>query len=226
MSSFLKRVHAAFNVLKGETYAVAVQPTRLGRGTRPKPVSFQKQIEAYYKDVALRDFVDVLAMQTVGMGFYTTCAPESEFPEANKAKEIIDEFNQKNNVDALLQVTAREIVGAGNGIWQLFEPDKVNRVMRVPIVTFDKVITNEYLGFEETDYTKKKNLKMGYQQTTTYRGEFVTELNVERFELRKDGSIAFNHPQGTHDDVWWATALALYGTVELVEEPYISVIPR
>ncbi|MFQ5759275.1 MAG: terminase large subunit domain-containing protein, partial [Candidatus Bathyarchaeia archaeon] len=27
-----------------------------------------------------------------------------------------------------------------------------------------------------------------------YRGEFVTELNVERFELRKDGSIAFNHP--------------------------------
>ena len=34
-----------------------------------------------------------------------------------------------------------------------------------------------------------------------YRGELVTELNVERFELRKDGSISFNHPQGTHDDV-------------------------
>ncbi|NIQ06881.1 MAG: hypothetical protein GWO20_14485, partial [Candidatus Korarchaeota archaeon] len=50
------------------------------------------------------------------------------------------------------------------------------------------------------------------------RGEFVTELNVERFELRKDGSIAFNHPQGTHDDVWWAVALALYATVEMVEE--------
>ena len=51
-----------------------------------------------------------------------------------------------------------------------------------------------------------------------YRGEFVTELNVERFELRKDGSIAFNHPQGTHDDVWWAAALALYATVEMIEE--------
>ena len=59
-----------------------------------------------------------------------------------------------------------------------------------------------------------------------YRGEWVTELNVERFELRKDGSIAFNHPQGTHDDVWWATALALYAAVEMTEEPYISVIPR
>lgn len=59
-----------------------------------------------------------------------------------------------------------------------------------------------------------------------YRGEFVTELNVERFELRKDGSIAFNHPQGTHDDVWWACALALFSTVEMTEEPYIAVIPR
>jgi len=51
-----------------------------------------------------------------------------------------------------------------------------------------------------------------------YRGEYVAELNVERFELRKDGTIAFSHPQGTHDDVFWATALALYATVEMSEE--------
>jgi phage FluMu gp28-like protein len=58
------------------------------------------------------------------------------------------------------------------------------------------------------------------------RSELVTELNVERFELRKDGSIAFNHPQGTHDDVFWATALALYGTVEMTAEPFVAVIPN
>jgi phage FluMu gp28-like protein len=52
-----------------------------------------------------------------------------------------------------------------------------------------------------------------------YRGEYVAELNVERFELRKDGTIAFNHPQGTHDDVFWSTALALYATAEMSEEP-------
>jgi len=51
-----------------------------------------------------------------------------------------------------------------------------------------------------------------------YRGEYVAELNVERFELRKDGNVAFNHPQGTHDDVFWATALALYATMEMGEE--------
>lgn len=58
-----------------------------------------------------------------------------------------------------------------------------------------------------------------------YSGEWVTELNVERFELRKDGSIAFNHPQPTHDDVFWATALALYATVEMQPEPFLQVIP-
>ena len=59
-----------------------------------------------------------------------------------------------------------------------------------------------------------------------YRGEYVTELNVERFELRKDGNIAFSHPKGTHDDVFWATALALYATVEMKPEPEVWVVPR
>jgi len=59
-----------------------------------------------------------------------------------------------------------------------------------------------------------------------YRGEWVSELNVERFELRKDGSIAFNHPSGTHDDVWWSVALALFSSVEMVEAPEVWVVPR
>jgi hypothetical protein len=59
-----------------------------------------------------------------------------------------------------------------------------------------------------------------------YQGEYVTELNVERFELRKDGHIAFSHPRGTHDDVFWATALSLYATVEMKPEPEVWVVPR
>jgi len=30
----------------------------------------------------------------------------------------------------------------------------------------------------------------------------------------------------THDDVFWAAALALYSTVEMVEEPEVLVVPR
>lgn len=40
--------------------------------------------------------------------------------------------------------------------------------------------------------------------------DLISELNVEKFELAKTGHIKFSHPEGTHDDVFWATALAVY----------------
>jgi phage FluMu gp28-like protein len=60
-----------------------------------------------------------------------------------------------------------------------------------------------------------------------YRGNICSELNVERYELRKDGNIGFSHPNGTHDDVFWSLALAVYATVEMVpESPFLTVVPR
>ena len=59
-----------------------------------------------------------------------------------------------------------------------------------------------------------------------YRGDVCSELNVERYDLRKDGAIGFSHPNGTHDDVFWATALAIYATVEMAPEPFLVVVPR
>jgi len=59
-----------------------------------------------------------------------------------------------------------------------------------------------------------------------YRGEICTELNIERYELRKDGSIGYHHPHGTHDDVFWSIALAVYATAEMKAEPFLAIIPR
>ena len=42
------------------------------------------------------------------------------------------------------------------------------------------------------------------------------ELNVERYELGKTGKILFNHPEGTHDDRFWALALAVYAAEQTV----------
>jgi phage FluMu gp28-like protein len=50
-----------------------------------------------------------------------------------------------------------------------------------------------------------------------YRSDLCSELNVERFELRKDGAIALSHPSGSHDDVFWSLALAVYATVDMKE---------
>ncbi len=48
-----------------------------------------------------------------------------------------------------------------------------------------------------------------------YRNDICSELNLERFELRKDGQVTLSHPNGTHDDVFWACALGVYSTVEM-----------
>jgi phage FluMu gp28-like protein len=57
-----------------------------------------------------------------------------------------------------------------------------------------------------------------------YGGDICTELNVERYILRRDGAIGFSHPRGTHDDVFWAIALAVFATVQMEPEPYLSVV--
>lgn len=59
-----------------------------------------------------------------------------------------------------------------------------------------------------------------------YRSDICTELNVEKYQLRKDGNIGYSHPTGTHDDVFWSFALAIYGTVEMEPEPFLSIVPR
>jgi hypothetical protein len=43
-----------------------------------------------------------------------------------------------------------------------------------------------------------------------YDKNLFTELNLERYEMTKTGKLLFNHPQGTHDDRFWALALAVY----------------
>jgi len=53
---------------------------------------------------------------------------------------------------------------------------------------------------------------------------YVAELNVERFQLRKDGAIAYAHPAGQHDDTFWSTGLALYCSVKMTES-YVAVLP-
>jgi phage FluMu gp28-like protein len=48
-----------------------------------------------------------------------------------------------------------------------------------------------------------------------YSCDVCTELNVERYELRKDGTVMLTHASGTHDDVFWSLALAVFATVDM-----------
>ena len=59
-----------------------------------------------------------------------------------------------------------------------------------------------------------------------YRGDLCTELNIERYVHRKDGNIGYSHPNGTHDDVFWSIALAVFATTQMEPEPFLALIPR
>ena len=41
-----------------------------------------------------------------------------------------------------------------------------------------------------------------------YDRNLINELNTERYEISKDGHYIFSHPEGTHDDQFWALVLA------------------
>jgi phage FluMu gp28-like protein len=47
-----------------------------------------------------------------------------------------------------------------------------------------------------------------------YDRNLINELNVERYQLTKTGRIAFSHMSGTHDDRFWALALAAYAATK------------
>jgi phage FluMu gp28-like protein len=65
----------------------------------------------------------------------------------------------------------------------------------------------------------EKKLKIPYDSNP------IAELNIERFELTKEGKIKYSHPENTHDDRFWATALACYAT-RTGSAPKLWVVPR
>ncbi len=98
-------------------------------------VGFSDVIGAYLRDPACKAFVDFLADQAVGMGFYTTV--NENYERAEKAKNIVDEFNENVNLDGLLQIGAREVIACGNSFWLKIKPERLENLKILPITGFD-----------------------------------------------------------------------------------------
>jgi len=109
-------------------------------------VSFSDLIGAYMHDPACKAFVDFLADQTVGAGFFTTV--NAERAETLKAKTIVDDFCETVNLDGLLQVGAREIVACGNSFWLKLEPDELQQLKILPLTGFEdsKAVVRDQAG--------------------------------------------------------------------------------
>ena len=75
--------------------------------------------------------------------------------------------------------------------------------------------TQEVKFTQETKQELATHLKQAMTENKLkipYDSNLIAELNTERYELTKDGKIRLNHPPNTHDDHFWALALACYAT--------------
>jgi hypothetical protein len=100
-----------------------------------RTVTFNDIITAYTRDPSCKAFVDFLADQAVGAGFYTTV--NEEYARAKEAKQVVDSFNETVNLDELLQIATREIVASGNSFWLKTEPEHLENLKILPLTGFD-----------------------------------------------------------------------------------------
>jgi hypothetical protein len=142
LSSIIKRIREA--VLSRRSTGSLLPAYQRVYG-EPKTVTFSDVMTAYARDPSCKAFVDFLADQAVGMGFYTTV--NEEYEHAEEAKQVVDEFNEKVNLDGLLQIGAREIVASGNSFWLKTEPEHLENLKVLPLTGFDNpkaVVRDQY----------------------------------------------------------------------------------
>jgi hypothetical protein len=58
-----------------------------------------------------------------------------------------------------------------------------------------------------------------------YDPDTLAELNTPTYELAKTGRIQFSHPEGAHDDRFWALALAVYA-VDVMPAPTFKPVAK
>jgi len=127
----LNRLREAFS----RTHPGTLLPAHRTAYGEAKQVSFSDVMTAYERDPSCKAFVDFLADQTVGMGFYTTV--NEDYEKAEEAKAAVDEFNESVNLDGLLQIGAREIVASGNSFWLKTNETQPFGLKILPLTGFD-----------------------------------------------------------------------------------------
>jgi len=136
-------------------------------GEQP-PIRFEDYIEAYLKDPSCKAFVDFLADQVVGVGFYTTV--DYSYPKAREAKEIVDDFCESVNLDGLLHISAREIIAAGNSFWEKIEPNNLEDLRILPLTSISQIKRDIYGNIKE------------YVQSPEYGGKTIPPDRIIHFK--------------------------------------------
>jgi hypothetical protein len=167
-----------------------------------RQVSFSDIITAYSCDPSCKAFVDFLADQAVGEGFYTTV--NENYGKSKEAKQVVDDFNEIVNLDELLQVATREIVASGNSFWLKTEPENLQTVKILPLSGFDSptaIKRNQYgrvtgynysYGDVKTSFAPEKIVHFKWNPTNfSAYGTGVLQVLLSQLTVNDETRISF-----------------------------------
>lgn len=183
MKGFVKRLVEAFLHKARSGYAFPKSTTVYETPSIP----LADVMKLYERDPTCKASVDLLAASTVGLGFYTTV--NKKYERAEEAKQVVDQFNEEVNLDALLCDMARVLVACGNDFWLKITPERLEDLHRLPIDAIEKI---------EQNYIQNHGLKIpykveGYKLRYSYGGETLTpeaviHWRINRFSLSGFGT--------------------------------------
>jgi hypothetical protein len=139
--------------------------------------------ELYKRDTTCRSAVDELAASLVGMGFYTTCASEADYVDAQKAKNVVDVFcgsaPKGINLDRMLFRMAKRLIACGNVFWLKVSETEI---VRLPLDAIEKI------GIENLN---ENDIKIPYKVTSfklrsKYGGGLLKPERIIHWKLEED----------------------------------------
>ncbi len=151
MSETLKQLTEAFR-FRGQNKSGYVFPQQ-GIIYETPTVPLGEVMALYERDPTCKASVDLLAASAVGCGFYTTV--DANFNQAVEAKQVIDEFNESVNLDALLSDMARALIACGNDFWLKLTPEKLADLHRLPLDAIERI--------DQHVISEDANLKLPYK---------------------------------------------------------------
>jgi len=138
-----------------------------------------------------------------------------EFPLETPYAAVIGAVRRLNEAYAF-EAGYLDQTGVGEGPYE-----EVKRFMRVMEgITLTAPAKEDVMG--------KLRLAMEHRELTLPSDEsrLLVQLTNQQCETTKSGTFKFTHPSGTHDDLLWALALAVYATKETLPSRYLRPISR
>lgn len=155
-------------------------------------IPFDEVLAAYFADPACKAAAHELAFSGVGKGFYHTVDPDYE--KADDVEALIDDFNEKANLDALTVVAAIEIAAFGNHIWLVGDVDKKslldseNPLTPLPLAAMESV-TCQYVKNNIKVFRRPKS----YNLFNTWGGAKLAPERLIHFRWSPVGTGPFGY---------------------------------